>query len=70
MLNRVWERRAAYQLFSGVLFIALGVIIFIRGNGLRYFLNIGLLGLLFVAYGVYRLNMFAKMRRQARESRS
>ncbi len=64
MLKRVGERRTTYQLFSGMLFIALGVTIFIRGNGLRHFLNIGLFGLLFAAYGVYRLSLFAKMIRK------
>lgn len=69
MFRSVGERRTAYQFFSGVLFIALGVTIFIRGNGLRHFLNIGLFGLLFTAYGVYRLSLFAKMARKTGESR-
>jgi hypothetical protein len=59
MARSAWEGRTVYQLFSGVLFIALGVTIFVRGDGFRHFLNIGLFGLLFTAYGVYRLSLVA-----------
>jgi hypothetical protein len=69
MAKNTWEGRTIYQLFSGVLFFALGVTIFIRGDGFRHFLNIGLLGLLFTAYGVYRLSLFAKMVKTTRGSR-
>jgi hypothetical protein len=52
---------------SGILFIVLGFIIFIRGNGFKYFLNIGLFGFLLIAYGLYRLTLFAKMKRGKKE---
>jgi hypothetical protein len=68
MSKSVLDRRPLYSLVSGLLFIGLGFIIFIRGNGFKYFLNIGLFGFLFVAYGVYRLTLFAKMQRRKKES--
>jgi hypothetical protein len=69
MTKSAWEGRTIYQLFSGVLFVALGVTIFIRGDGFRHFLNIGLFGLLLTAYGVYRLSLFAGMIKKTGASR-
>jgi uncharacterized membrane protein HdeD (DUF308 family) len=67
MAKSVLDRRPVYSLLSGLLFIGLGLIIFIRGNGFKHFLNVGLIGFLFAAYGIYRLTLFAKMRRRMKE---
>jgi uncharacterized membrane protein HdeD (DUF308 family) len=61
------NRQMVYQLLSGILFISLGTMIFIRGNGFRNFFNAGLFGLLFDAYGVYRLTMFVKLFKKMKE---
>ena len=57
--------RLVYQFFSGILFIVLGVVIFIRGKALSHFFNPGLFGVLFFAYGLYRIVMFVRMVRKA-----
>jgi uncharacterized membrane protein HdeD (DUF308 family) len=62
--------RLVYQFFSGILFIVLGVVIFIRGKGLAHFFNPGLFGVLFFAYGLYRIVFFVRLFRKAQnESR-
>ncbi len=50
--------RLIYQLFSGILFIGLGCVIFIRAKGYINFLSAGIFGSLLAAYGVYRIVMF------------
>jgi uncharacterized membrane protein HdeD (DUF308 family) len=62
--------RLVYQFFSGIMFIVLGVVIFIRGKGLSHFFNPGLFGVWFFAYGLYRIVLFFRMFRKAQnESR-
>jgi uncharacterized membrane protein HdeD (DUF308 family) len=62
--------RLVYQFLSGIMFIVLGVVIFIRGKGLAHFFNPGLFGVLFFAYGIYRIAMFVRQfRKTQNESR-
>jgi uncharacterized membrane protein HdeD (DUF308 family) len=53
--------RASYQLFSGILFIALGIIIFVRGKGYAHIFSTGLFALLLVAFGIYRIALYLKL---------
>jgi hypothetical protein len=62
--------RMVYQFFSGLLFIALGVVIFIRGKGLVHFLGAGLFGSVLAAYGIYRLIMFGHSLKKRRAERN
>lgn len=50
--------RLVYSLFSGVLFLALGIFIFFRVEGFSHFLGIGLFALLIAVYGLYRIFSF------------
>lgn len=61
--------RIVYQLFSGLLFMTLGVVIFVRAKGYMNFLSAGLFGCVLAAYGVYRLVMFLRSFKQRREGR-
>jgi len=61
--------RTVYQLFSGVLFVALGVVIFIRAKGYMNFLSAGLFSCVLAGYGVYRLVMFFRSLKQRRDGR-
>jgi uncharacterized membrane protein HdeD (DUF308 family) len=61
------NRQMVYQLISGILFISLGTMIFVRGNGIQNFFNVGLIGILFNAYGVYRLTLFVKLLKKMKE---
>jgi len=56
-----------YLLFSGILFLVLGIVIFLRAEGYRNFLSAGIFGLLLGAYGIYRIIMFMKLSKKARE---
>lgn len=67
IILRVLNWRVVYQLFSGILFISLGIVIFVRSKGLNNFLSAGLFGSLLCAYGIYRLYMFIHMVKKARE---
>jgi len=60
--------RLVYQFFSGIMFIVLGVVIFIRGKGLSHFFNPGLFGLLFFAYGLYRIVLFVRLFRKSQDN--
>ena len=62
--------RIVYQLFSGLLFVALGVVIFIRGRGLVSFMGAGLFGCVLAAYGVYRLIMFTRSLKKRRAQKN
>jgi len=53
--------RASYTLFSGILFLALGIIIFVRAKGYQNILSAGLFAILLAAYGIYRIIMFMKL---------
>jgi uncharacterized membrane protein HdeD (DUF308 family) len=64
-LMNLLNTRLVYQFFSGILFIVLGIVIFIRGKGLSHFFNPGLFGALFFAYGVYRIVLFVKLFRKS-----
>jgi uncharacterized membrane protein HdeD (DUF308 family) len=66
-LMNLLNPRLIYQFFSGVLFIVLGIVIFLRGKGLSHFFNPGLFGLLFFAYGIYRIVFFVRLVRKTRE---
>ena len=69
-LMNLLNARLVYQFFSGIMFIVLGVVIFIRGKGLSNFFNPGLFGVLFFAYGIYRIALFVRLFRKAQnESR-
>lgn len=62
--------RLVYQLFSGLLFVALGVVIFVRGRGFVNFLGAGLFGCVLAAYGIYRLIMFGHSLNKRRAERN
>jgi len=56
--------RLVYSLFSGLLFLALGIFIFFRVEGFSHFLGIGLFALLVTAYGLYRIFSFVNQLRK------
>lgn len=70
LVKNIMNWRLIYQLFSGVLFIILGIIIFTRAHGYRGFFNAGLFGLLFCAFGVYRIMMFVRHVKKMRENKA
>lgn len=59
--------RLIYPLFSGMLFMTLGVIIFVRARGFSNFFSAGLFALLIIAYGVYRIFMFMNLLKKRKE---
>ncbi len=64
--KNVFNWRMIYQLFSGLLFMTLGCVIFIKSKGYINFLNAGLFGSLMVAFGVYRIIVFINRLRKAK----
>jgi uncharacterized membrane protein HdeD (DUF308 family) len=59
--KRALQGRVVYQLFSGILFIILGIIIFIRSDGLKHFFSAGLMAVLLAGFGVYRILLFLRI---------
>ncbi len=56
--KNVFNWRLVYQAFSGLLFITLGCVIFVRAKGYIHFFSAGLFSSLLFAYGVYRIIIF------------
>lgn len=59
--------RLIYSLSSGILFLALGIIIFLRAKGFSHFFSAGLFALLIAAYGIYRIAFFINSLKKERE---
>jgi uncharacterized membrane protein HdeD (DUF308 family) len=55
----IW--RVRYQLYSGILFVTLGLIIFIRAKGYVHIFSAGLFALLLVAFGAYRIVLYVRL---------
>jgi uncharacterized membrane protein HdeD (DUF308 family) len=59
--------RLIYSLSSGILFLALGIVIFLRGKGFSHFFFAGLFALLIASYGIYRIAFFINLLKKERE---
>jgi len=59
--------RLIYAIFSGILFLILGIIIFVRAKGFNNFFSAGLFAILISAYGAYRIFMFFQLLKKKRE---
>jgi len=70
LVKNILNWRVIYQLFSGLLFIILGIIVFTRAQGYRNFFNAGLFGVLLCAFGAYRIIMFIRLVRRIRENKA
>ncbi len=66
LVNNIMNWRLIYHVFSGVLFIVLGIIVFTRAHGYKNFFNAGLFGLLLCAFGVYRIIIFIRFVKKMR----
>jgi len=68
LMKNVYNWRVIYRLFSGLLFLALGMIIFIRAKGYMNFFMAGFFGAVLAAYGIYRIIFFIKFFKKIKET--
>jgi len=59
--------RLIYAIFSGLLFLILGIVIFVRAKGFRNFFSAGLFAILISGYGIYRIFMFLQLLKKEKE---
>ncbi len=68
LVKNIYNWRVIYRLFSGFLFLALGMIIFIRAKGYMNFFMAGFFGIVLGAYGIYRIIFFIRFLKKIKET--